>query len=108
MLGLLITFLLDIEQVTVVDPAKYGQPGFTPLWPPEPCVRAIHWWGRTADGLVLARPVWFRVAIWLEVLVQAPFYALAILAFARSRLTSTTSLGACWCGGGSSLPYFYL
>ena len=46
-------------------------------------MRALHWWGRTADGLVLARPVWFRVAIWLEVLVQAPFYALAILAFLR-------------------------
>ena len=46
-------------------------------------MRAIHWWGRTADGLVLARPVWFRVAIWLELLVQAPFYALAILAFLR-------------------------
>ena len=84
-LGLLITFLIDIEQVMVVDPAKYGQPGFTPLWPPEPCVRAIHWWGRTADELVLARPVWFRVAIWLEILVQAPFYALAILAFVRGQ-----------------------
>ena len=84
-LGLLITFLIDIEQVTVVDPAKYGQPGFTPPWPPEPCVRAIHWWARTADRLVLARPVWFRVAIWLEVLVQAPFYALAILAFMRGQ-----------------------
>ena len=83
--GLLITFLIDIEQVMVVDPAKYGQPGFTPLWPPEPCVRAIHWWGRTADELVLARPVWFRVAIWLEILVQAPFYALAILAFVRGQ-----------------------
>ena len=32
---------------------------------------------------MLARPVWFHVAIWLEVLVQAPFYALAILAFLR-------------------------
>ena len=81
--GLLVTFLIDVEQVTVVDPARYGQPGFTPLWPPEPCVRAIHWWGRTADTLVLARPAWFRVAIWLEIVVQAPFYALALLAFAR-------------------------
>lgn len=81
--GLLVTFLVDIEQVMVVDPTKYGQHGFTPLWPPEPCVRAIHWWGHTADKLVLARPPWFRVAIWIEIVVQAPFYVLAILAFVR-------------------------
>ena len=32
-----------------------------------------------------ARPVWFRAAIWVEVLVQAPFYAVAIYAFVRQR-----------------------
>ena len=48
-------------------------------------MRAIHWWGRTADKLVLARPAWFQVAIWLEVFVQAPFYVLAILAFLRQQ-----------------------
>lgn len=34
---------------------------------------------------MLARPIWFKVAIWLEVLVQAPFYMLAMYAFARQR-----------------------
>lgn len=67
----------------IADPHKYGQPGMTPRWPPAPCVHAVHWWGRVADKLVLARPVWFQIAIWLEVFVQAPFYILAIFAFLR-------------------------
>ena len=79
--------LIDMEQVLVADPAVYGLPGavWTPRWPPELCVRAVHWWGGLADKLVLARPVWFQVAIWLEVFVQAPFYVLAIFAFVRRR-----------------------
>ena len=43
----------------------------------------MHWWGHLADKLVLARPVWFKAAIWLEVFVQAPFYVYAIFAFLR-------------------------
>lgn len=84
-LGTAITFLIDMEQVLIDDPSTYGVAGPKPAWPPEPCVRAIHWWGRTADKLVLARPAWFQVAIWLEVFVQAPFYVLAILAFLRQQ-----------------------
>jgi hypothetical protein len=83
-IGTAITYLIDIEQVTVVQPAKYGELGHTPVWPPAPFVHAIHWWC-TWDKLVWARPLWYRVAIWLEVLVQAPFYVLAIEAFVRQR-----------------------
>ena len=72
LLGTAITYLIDIEQVVVADPLLYGRLGHTPRWPPTPCVHAIHWWGRTADPLVLARPTWFQAAIWLEVLIQAP------------------------------------
>ena len=92
--------LSHLAKVLVKDPAKYGQARYlmigsyykplptslhTPIWPPQPCVRAVHWWGGYADPLVMARPVWFQVAIWLEVFVQAPFYVLAIYAFARQR-----------------------
>ena len=85
-LGTLITYLIDFEQVLIEDHSAYGKNGAPlPLWPPEPFVRAIHWWGKTADPLVLARPIWFKVAIWIEVLVQAPFYMLAMYAFARQR-----------------------
>jgi len=83
--GIAITYLIDIEQVTVEQPDLYGTPGYTPRWPPEPFVRAIHWWGATADNLVLARPPWYKAAILLEVFVQAPFYAVALFAFARQR-----------------------
>lgn len=83
-LGTAIAFLIDMEQVLIADPRKYGQVGTPlPLWPPAPCVRAIHWWGHYADSLVLARPVWFQVAIWLEIFVQVPFYLLGLLAFPR-------------------------
>jgi steroid 5-alpha reductase family enzyme len=83
-IGIGITYLIDIEQVLVTSPAQYGQPGYTPIWPPAPFVHAVHWWG-TWDHLVMARPAWYRAAIWLEVLVQAPFYALALEAWARRR-----------------------
>lgn len=77
---------VDIEQVLIDNPFTYGLPHHDkPLWPPEVCVLAIHWWGRTADKLVMARPVWFKIAIWIEVVVQAPFYLLAIYAFVRQR-----------------------
>lgn len=40
---------------------------------------------RYADKLVLARPTWYKVAIWLEILVQAPVYVLGLYAFSRRR-----------------------
>ena len=84
--GLAVTFLVDIEAVLVQRPDLYGlDAAHTPLWPPEPCVRAVRWWSAAADPLMHARPVWFRAAIWVEVLVQAPFYAVAIYAFVRQR-----------------------
>lgn len=89
-IGILITFFIDMEQVLIADPDEYyytlhlsGHPWVASRWPPRACVLAIHWWGHLADKLVLARPVWFQAAIWLEVLVQAPFYAIAIFAFLR-------------------------
>lgn len=64
--GLAIAFLIDFEQALVPDPYAYGRDASaTPLWPPDPCVRAIHWWGRcvhrwprhsTADALLLPAP----------------------------------------------------
>ena len=81
-----------MEQVLVADPALYGVPGpLTPRWPPEPCVRAIHWWGGVADKLVLARPMWFQVAIWIEVRhARAPVASLAIMNPTDNRLRLPT------------------
>ena len=72
---ILIGHICSWVQVLIAEPLAYAKQTPKPLWPPELCVRAIHWWGRTADNLVLARPLWFKVAIWLEVFVQAPFCA---------------------------------
>ena len=83
-IGTMIGLCIDMEQVMISDPLKYGtSPATTPLWPPEPFARAVQWWGRHADALVLARPVWFQVAIWLEIFVQVPFYLMGIFAFTR-------------------------
>ena len=40
-----------------------------------------HSFGADADALVMARPVWFKAAVWLELVVQLPFYVAAIYAF---------------------------
>lgn len=41
--------------------------------------------GADADALVMARPVWFKTAVWLELVVQLPFYCAAIYAFLYRR-----------------------
>ena len=59
--------------------------GHTPIWPPAPFVRAIHWWAFGWDKLVLARPLWFRIAICLEILVQVLF-VMSLSLFHLSRM----------------------
>ena len=65
----------------IADPAHYAQP----LWPPAPLVDLVHWWGRTFDPLLLARPPFWRMTIWIDVLFFGPFYVCAIYAFVRGR-----------------------
>lgn len=48
-----ITYTVDIEQLIIADPAHFQYP----FWPPAPLVDLVHWWGRTYDPLLLARPV---------------------------------------------------
>jgi hypothetical protein len=48
-------------------------------------VDMVHWWGRTYDPVLLARPVWWKVLIWIDALVFGPFYAVAIYAYARGK-----------------------
>jgi hypothetical protein len=78
---LFITYLVDIEQVIIPN-------GFTfqyPLWPPPPVVDAIHWWGKTYDPLLLARPPWWKATIWIDELFFGPFYAVATYAFLKAK-----------------------
>lgn len=75
------TYVVSLEQVVIDDPFHFTQP----LWPPAPLLALVHWWEKTYDPLLLARPAWYRATIWLDVLLFGPFYAVAIYAFARGR-----------------------
>ncbi len=78
---LFITYIVDLEQLVIPDPAHF----IYPLWPPPFTVDMVHWWGRTFDPVLLARPVWWKMTIWIDVLFFGPFYVIAIYAFVRQR-----------------------
>ena len=76
-----ITYIVDIEQLIIHDPSNF-QP---PLWPPESMVRLVHWYGSSFDPLLMTRPQWWKMTIWVDVLLYGPFYAVAIYAFITGR-----------------------
>jgi hypothetical protein len=78
---LFITYIVDLEQLVIDNPAHFTYP----LWPPPVMVDLVHWWGRTFDPVLLARPVWWKMTIWIDALFFGPFYVLAIYAFVRQR-----------------------
>jgi hypothetical protein len=75
------TYVVSLEQVAIADPFHFTPP----LWPPERLIALVHWWEKSFDPLLLARPAWYRATIWLDVLVFGPFYAAAIWAYAKGR-----------------------
>jgi hypothetical protein len=76
-----ITYIVDIEQLIIADPAHFQYP----FWPPAPLVDLVHWWGRTYDPLLLVRPVWWKATIWIDALFFGPFYAVALYAFSAGK-----------------------
>ena len=78
---LFITYIVDLEQLIIPDPAHFTYP----LWPPPFAVDMIHWWGRTFDPLVLARPAWWKVTIWIDAVFFGPFYLVAIYAYLKGK-----------------------
>lgn len=78
---LFITYIVDIEQLIIPDPAHFTYP----IWPPHAAVDAIHWWGYTFDPALIARPVWWKVTIWIDALFFGPFYVVAIYAYLKSK-----------------------
>lgn len=75
------TYVVSLEQVVIADPFHFSPPA----WPPEQLLQLVHWWEKSFDPLLLARPAWYRATIWLDVLLFGPFYALAIWAYATGR-----------------------
>jgi hypothetical protein len=76
-----ITYIVDVEQIVIADPAHFQYP----LWPPAKLVDLVHWWGRTYDPALLARPPWWKATIWIDALFFGPYYALAIYAFIKKK-----------------------
>jgi hypothetical protein len=76
-----ITYIVDLETLTVSDPNDFDYP----IWPPPPLVDLVHWWGRNFDPLLMARPAFWRMTIWIDVLAFGPFYVAAIYAFVKGR-----------------------
>jgi hypothetical protein len=74
---LFITYIVDLEQLVIANPNHFTYP----IWPPAPMIDAIHWWGRTFDLLQQARPVWWKMTLWIDALGFGPFYVVAIYAF---------------------------
>jgi EXPERA (EXPanded EBP superfamily) len=77
-----ITYFFDIEQLTVANATHMTA---YPAWPPAPIVDLVHWYGNHWDPLLMARPAFFRMTIWIDVVAFGPFYAFAIYAFIRGR-----------------------
>jgi hypothetical protein len=76
-----ITYMVDLEQLVIADPADFDYPP----WPPPPLVDLVHWYGERYDPLLMARPPFWQMTIWIDVLFFGPFYFFAIYAFARGR-----------------------
>ncbi|MGB8215403.1 MAG: emopamil-binding family protein [Anaerolineales bacterium] len=74
-----ITYVVDVEQLTIPDPIHYSQAA----WPPPVMQKLIHSYGSTIDPLLMARPQWWKDTIWLDVIFYGPFYAIAMYAFLR-------------------------
>ncbi|HSN32504.1 MAG TPA: hypothetical protein VLU41_07450, partial [Ideonella sp.] len=49
-----ITYIVDLEQLVVADPAHFTYP----VWPPHALVDLVHWWGRNFDPPLMAREPW--------------------------------------------------
>ena len=76
-----ITYMIDIEQIDIPDPAHFTYP----IWPPRFAVDAIHWWSRSFDPVVWNRAPWYRATIWIDSLIFGPFYLFAMRAFWKGK-----------------------
>jgi hypothetical protein len=76
-----ITYFIDIEQLTIANPAHFHYPA----WPPPAIVNLVHSYGHHYDPLLMARPAFWRMTIWIDVLWNGLFYLAAIYAIARGR-----------------------
>ncbi len=74
-----ITYMFDLEQLVIKDTSDFNYP----IWPPAFIIDLAHWWGRNFDPALMARPVWWEMTIWIDVLFFGPFYVFGIYAFLK-------------------------
>ncbi len=79
---LFITYVVDVEQIVLPDISGDWE---YPLWPPAAAVDLIHWYGRNFDPVLIARPAWWRMTIWIDSLFFGPFYIVAIYAWTKGK-----------------------
>jgi hypothetical protein len=79
---LFITYIVDIEQIVLPDISGAWD---YPLWPPAAAVDLIHWYGNNFDPVLIARPAWWRMTIWIDSLLFGPFYVFAIYAWTKGK-----------------------
>jgi hypothetical protein len=56
-----------------------------PVWPPKFMIDNIHWYGRNFDPPQMAREMWWKMTIWIDVLFFGPFYVAAIYAYINGK-----------------------
>lgn len=78
---LFITYFVDLEQLVIADTNHFTYP----IWPPAPAVDLMHRWGSMFDPLLMARPAWWKMTIWIDALAFGPFYAVAIFAYLKGK-----------------------
>ena len=98
-----ITYIVDIEQLTIANPLHFQYP----LWPPRFFVDMVHSYGSRYDPLLMARPAFWRMGIWIDVIWNGPFYAFAIYAIIRGRDWIRVP-ALVWCGSMSAVVLMIL
>jgi hypothetical protein len=76
-----VTYMVDLEQLVVANPARFRYP----LWPPAPLIDLVHRYGSAYDPLLMARPPFWQMTIWIDLIFFGPFYLFASYAFVRGR-----------------------
>jgi hypothetical protein len=76
-----ITYTFDLEQLLIQDTSDFEYP----FWPPALIIDLAHWWGRNFDPLLMARPMWWVMTIWIDALFFGPFYVVGIYAFSKGK-----------------------
>lgn len=78
---LFITYQIDLEQLVIANTNDFEYP----VWPLRPVIDMVHWWGSNFDPLLMERPMWWKMTIWIDLIFFGPFYVAGIYAFTKGK-----------------------